>query len=275
MPLRGKRGSSSISRKLNGGKQKQSSTSHLHPRSSLYCPPLNANENLSQDESDSDAGTLPEPKREKNAKNNNIIKEKNTLIKSLEKQVLALEKQVLVADEEATKKVTLANVKLDASLAREEATKAASQKAIDVLVTKSKSKVKDDAMRAAQALEKERNTWRKKLCRQDEKYAKVLEREKAENEKREKKLNESASKKQLAMTNEINDLKAKVLTDIPSNESICLVGDGQPNRPTSVQKVILMIHNLFLHIFIMLSYLSIILSINLQSNPPLKIESDY
>ena len=37
---------------------------------------------------------------------------------------------------------------------------------------------------------------RKKVCRQDEKAAKLLEREKAENEKMEKKLNASASKKQ-------------------------------------------------------------------------------
>ena len=48
---------------------------------------------------------------------------------------------------------------------------------------------------------------------QDEKFAKFLEREEAENDKREEKLNKSASKKQPAMTNEINNLKAKVLTD--------------------------------------------------------------
>ena len=141
-------------------------------------------------------------------------------------------------------------------------------------MTNSKSKVREDAKRAAQSLEKERNTWRKKLCRQDERYAKLLEREKAENKKRERKLNESASKKQLAMTNEIKNLKAKVLTDKLSIESFCLLGYGQLNRPTSVPKVILMIHNLFMLIFIMLSYLSINLSINLQSNPSKRPRQD-
>ena len=71
----------------------------------------------------------------------------------------------------------------------------------------------EDAKQAVQALEKERNTWQKKFCRQDEKFAKLLEREKAENEKREKELDESAFEKKLAMTNEINNSKAKVLTD--------------------------------------------------------------
>ena len=89
---------------------------------------------------------------------------------------------------------------------------------------------------------------------QDEKFAKFLEREEAENDKREEKLNKSASKKQPAMTNEINNLKAKVLTDKQSNELVCLVGDEQLNRHTSVPKVILMIHDIFfLKEFIMLS----------------------
>ena len=108
----------------------------------------------------------------------------------------------------------------------------------------------EDAKQAVQALEKERNTWQKKFCRQDEKFAKLLD--KAENEKREK-MNKSASEKQLAMTNRINSLEAKVLmTDKPSNESVCLVGDEKLNHHTSVPKVILMIHNIFfLQFFIM------------------------
>ena len=50
------------------------------------------------------------------------------------------------------------------------------------------------------------------ICRQDKKYTKLLEREKAKNEESERKLNVSASKKQTTMTNERNNLKAKVLT---------------------------------------------------------------
>ena len=46
-------------------KKKQSTTSHLHPCSSLYSPPVDANENSNQEEFDSDAGTLHKPKREK------------------------------------------------------------------------------------------------------------------------------------------------------------------------------------------------------------------
>ena len=92
MPRKAKRGSSSISRKLNGGKQKQSSTSHLHPHSSLYSPPLNANENSNQDESDSESGTLSRPKR---GKTSNIKRSNECLLKKNEQ----LQRQNDTADE--------------------------------------------------------------------------------------------------------------------------------------------------------------------------------
>ena len=121
-----------------------------------------------------------------------------------------MKKQVLVADQEVVKKVSLANEKLDASLTREEVTKAAVQKTTDVLEINWKSKVRDNGKQAAQALEDERNTLWKEVYRQDEKSAKLLGRENADNKKREKRLNASTSKEQKAMTNQMNDLKGKV-----------------------------------------------------------------
>ena len=50
---------------------------------------------------------------------------------------------------------------------------------------------------------------------QDEMHAELLQKEKAKNDETRRKLNTSAAKKQMAMANEINDLKAKVLTTVP------------------------------------------------------------
>ena len=50
---------------------------------------------------------------------------------------------------------------------------------------------------------------------QDEMHAKLLQKEKAENKETKRKLNTSAASKQMAMANEINDLKAKVLMSVP------------------------------------------------------------
>ena len=50
---------------------------------------------------------------------------------------------------------------------------------------------------------------------QDEMHAKLLQKEKADNKETKRKLNTSAAKKQMAMANEINDLKAKGLATVP------------------------------------------------------------
>ena len=76
-----------------------------------------------------------------------------------------MKKQVLVADQEDVKRVSSANEKLDASMAREDETKAASQKTIDVLEISSKSKMRENGKRAARLLEKEREPSMKKVCR--------------------------------------------------------------------------------------------------------------
>ena len=64
-------------------------------------------------------------------------------------------------------------------------------------------------------MRKEDEQVAEKVCMQDEIHAKLLQKEKAENEETKGKLNTSAAKKQMAMANEINDLKAKVLTTVP------------------------------------------------------------
>ena len=78
-------------------------------------------------------------------------------------------------------KVSSANEKLDALLTREEVTKIASQKMIDVLDINLRSKLWENGKWAAQALENKRIALWKKFCRQDKKAAKLLEGEKAEN----------------------------------------------------------------------------------------------
>ena len=87
---------------------------------------------------ESEKSTVEEKAKESDAKNKQILKAKNAQIKSLKKQVV-------VADQEAAKKVSSANKKLDTSLVREEATKAASQKTIGVLEINSKSKGRQKA----------------------------------------------------------------------------------------------------------------------------------
>ena len=67
----------------------------------------------------SEKSTTMEWANESDARNKQIKEAKNTQIKSLKKKVL-------VADQEVVKEVSSANEKLDASLVREEATKAAS-----------------------------------------------------------------------------------------------------------------------------------------------------
>ena len=79
--------------------------------------------------------TAEERVNESDPKNKQVKQSKSAQIKSLKKQVL-------VADQEAVEKVPSANEKLDISLAREETTKAASQKMIDVLKINSKSKLR-------------------------------------------------------------------------------------------------------------------------------------
>ena len=106
---------------------------------------------------ESEKSTVEEKAKESDAKNKQILNAKNAQIKSLKKQVV-------VADQEAPKKVSLANKKLDASLAREEATNTASQKTIDVLEINSKSEGREKAKRSAQALEKKMYKLRKKVC---------------------------------------------------------------------------------------------------------------
>ena len=144
MPLKGKRGSN-ISSHLKGGKSKQSITSHLHNHSSMNTSVRNAIDNSRRDESVSDAdaqvprttedrifdmkcttqrlrkkivileseqSTAKEKAKESDAKNKQILRAKNAQIKSLKKKVV-------VAVQEAAVKVSSANKKLDAYLARE------------------------------------------------------------------------------------------------------------------------------------------------------------
>ena len=83
-------------------------------------------------------------------------------IKSKNAHRKLFKKQVLVTDQEAVDKVSSANEKLGVSLAREEAIKAAPKKTIDVLKINSKSKLRENGKRVAQALEKRRRCCRRK-----------------------------------------------------------------------------------------------------------------
>ena len=95
----------------------------------------------------SEKSATEEKAKDSNVENRQIIEAKSTQMKSLKNQLI-------VADQKASRKVSLANEKLYASCAREEATKAATQKTINALEINSKSKDREKAKRAAQALEK-------------------------------------------------------------------------------------------------------------------------
>ena len=207
MPKKSPKRGTGISRVAKYGKSKTSSSSHLHHLSSSYNPPppeINttiAGESESEEQAPTKKAVTIASLGRTNKRQKIIItqltdeklaaEERASALAKSNKQmkttacskVKLLKKQNAIDLRSSEAKVTAADAKVAASLAREEITKLKCQKNVDNVVIKSKAKRRENGKLAAEVLKKDREASKKKNRELVEKFNKDMHHVNAEKEK--------------------------------------------------------------------------------------------